>query len=48
VRCFRGKLEPAGRLSLFPEEFATFLLTEPRTRAAILDRHRKLLAPAYR
>jgi isocitrate dehydrogenase kinase/phosphatase len=34
---------PVGPLELFPEEFATFLLTEPRVRETFLAFHRELL-----
>jgi isocitrate dehydrogenase kinase/phosphatase len=36
-----------GPHDVFPEEFATFLLTDPRLRAAFLDLHRELLEPEY-
>jgi isocitrate dehydrogenase kinase/phosphatase len=34
---------PVGPLDVFPEEFATFLLTEPRVRETFLAFHRELL-----
>jgi isocitrate dehydrogenase kinase/phosphatase len=34
---------PVGRRDIFPEEFATFLLTDPRTRACFLRYHAELL-----
>jgi isocitrate dehydrogenase kinase/phosphatase len=34
---------PVGPLDIFPEEFATFLLTDPRVREAFLATHRDLL-----
>ncbi|MEO8165037.1 MAG: bifunctional isocitrate dehydrogenase kinase/phosphatase [Betaproteobacteria bacterium] len=34
---------PVGPDDIFPEEFATFLLGEPRVRAAFLERHAELL-----
>lgn len=37
----------AGPDDIFPEEFETFLLTDPRIRRAFLDLHRDLLDPAW-
>ena len=34
---------PVGQHDIFPEEFATFLLTDPRVRSAFLARHADLL-----
>ena len=34
---------PVGPLDVFPEEFATFLLTDPRVRETFLAFHRELL-----
>jgi isocitrate dehydrogenase kinase/phosphatase len=36
-----------GPDDVFPEEFATFLLTDPRVRSAFLAHHRDLLDPAW-
>ncbi len=36
-----------GPDDVFPEEFATFLLTDPRIRKAFLEMHRDLLDPAW-
>ena len=38
---------PVGPHDVFPEEFATFLLTDPRVRRAFLARHGELLTPAW-
>jgi isocitrate dehydrogenase kinase/phosphatase len=38
---------PVGPLDVFPEEFATFLLTDPRVRQAFLAFHRELLEAAW-
>ena len=38
---------PVGPRDVFPEEFATFLLTDPRTRAAFLADHAELLTPEW-
>ncbi|MEY6432541.1 bifunctional isocitrate dehydrogenase kinase/phosphatase [Thioalkalicoccus limnaeus] len=37
----------AGPNDVFPEEFATFLLTDPQIRAIFLEFHRDLLDPAW-
>ena len=37
----------AGPLDVFPEEFATFLLGDPRIRKAFLKYHRDLLTPQF-
>ncbi len=37
----------AGPLDVFPEEFATFLLSNPRIRKAFMKHHRDLLSPAF-
>jgi isocitrate dehydrogenase kinase/phosphatase len=37
----------AGPNDVFPEEFATFLLTDPRIRKVFLELHRDLLDPAW-
>ncbi|WP_028873785.1 bifunctional isocitrate dehydrogenase kinase/phosphatase [Tepidiphilus margaritifer] len=37
----------AGPLDVFPEEFATFLLGDPRIRKAFLKYHRDLLTPRF-
>jgi isocitrate dehydrogenase kinase/phosphatase len=37
----------AGPADVFPEEFATFLLTDPRIRKVFLELHRDLLDPAW-
>jgi isocitrate dehydrogenase kinase/phosphatase len=37
----------AGPNDVFPEEFATFLLTDPRIRRVFLDLHRELLDPDW-
>ena len=37
----------AGPDDVFPEEFATFLLTDPRIRKVFLELHRDLLDPAW-
>ena len=37
----------AGPMDVFPEEFATFLLTTPRVRSAFLKHHRDLLEPLF-
>jgi len=36
-----------GPDDVFPEEFATFLLTDPRVRRAFMARHADLLDPAW-
>jgi isocitrate dehydrogenase kinase/phosphatase len=36
-----------SRNDVFPEEFATFLLTSPKIRAAFLDHHADLLDPTF-
>lgn len=36
-----------GPCDVFPEEFATFLLTDPRIRKVFLELHRELLDPAW-
>ena len=36
-----------GPRDVFPEEFATFLLTDPRIRAAFMERHAHLLDAAW-
>jgi isocitrate dehydrogenase kinase/phosphatase len=38
---------PVGALDVFPEEFATFLLTDARTREAFMAFHRDLLEAAW-
>jgi len=38
---------PVGPRDVFPEEFATFLLTDSRVRAAFLARHAELLTPRW-
>ena len=38
---------PVGPLDIFPEEFATFVLTDPRTREAFLRHHADLLDAAW-
>jgi isocitrate dehydrogenase kinase/phosphatase len=38
---------PVGAHDVFPGEFATFLLTDPRVRAAFLARHAALLSPQW-
>jgi isocitrate dehydrogenase kinase/phosphatase len=38
---------PVGPLDVFPEEFATFLLTDPRTRECFLECHADLLDAAW-
>ena len=38
---------PVGPRDVFPEEFETFLLTDPRVRAAFVERHADLLTPAW-
>ncbi len=38
---------PVGPLDVFPEEFATFLLTDPRTRECFLHYHADLLDAAW-
>lgn len=38
---------PVGPHDVFPEEFATFLLTDPRTREAFVARHAALLEPEW-
>ncbi|MGE5089708.1 MAG: isocitrate dehydrogenase kinase/phosphatase-domain containing protein, partial [Candidatus Levyibacteriota bacterium] len=38
---------PVGPHDVFPEEFATFLLTDPRVREAFMTFHADLLAPAW-
>ncbi|MEP7207819.1 MAG: bifunctional isocitrate dehydrogenase kinase/phosphatase [Casimicrobiaceae bacterium] len=38
---------PVGAADVFPEEFATFLLTDPRTRSAFLAHHADLLGPEW-
>jgi isocitrate dehydrogenase kinase/phosphatase len=38
---------PVGPRDVFPEEFATFLLTDPRIRAAFLAHHAELLDAAW-
>ena len=37
----------AGPMDVFPEEFATFLLGQPRIRKAFLKHHRDLLDPRF-
>ncbi len=37
----------AGPNDVFPEEFATFLLTDPRIRKVFMELHRELLDPAW-
>jgi isocitrate dehydrogenase kinase/phosphatase len=38
---------PVGPHDVFPEEFGTFLLTDPRVRRAFLARHADLLTPGW-
>ncbi len=38
---------PVGPHDIFPEEFATFLLTDPRVRAAFVARHAELLTAGW-
>jgi len=38
---------PVGPRDVFPEEFATFLLTDPRVRQAFMAFHADLLAPQW-
>ena len=38
---------PVGRHDVFPEEFGTFLLTDPRVRQAFVARHAELLTAAW-
>jgi isocitrate dehydrogenase kinase/phosphatase len=38
---------PVGPNDVFPEEFATFLLTDPRTRECFMRHHADLLAPDW-
>jgi isocitrate dehydrogenase kinase/phosphatase len=38
---------PVGPKDIFPEEFATFLLTDAKTRACFMTRHADLLEPQW-
>jgi len=38
---------PVGPRDVFPEEFGTFLLTDPRVRSAFVDRHAELLTARW-
>jgi isocitrate dehydrogenase kinase/phosphatase len=38
---------PVGPHDVFPQEFATFLLADPRVRAAFVGRHAELLTPEW-
>jgi isocitrate dehydrogenase kinase/phosphatase len=38
---------PVGPHDIFPEEFVTFLLTDPRVRRCFMELHRDLLEPEY-